>query len=142
MSVIEIIPEPRYIATDDRGITPKNTPCEHRACRDGGCKMWDARTLEITPADRAMGEQLVAEGWRQVSAKYREVVMFKVSPPSASDIIRSEYLDTDEGRALARYYEGHIRFAFWKVKDQSLLEHATLSPSVHAAFKAAGGKHT
>lgn len=87
---------------------PKNAECWHRRCAGGPCRAFTDEELTPTDEDMEFARKVIADGYHQVSSKYR----WLAKPPRMplfSDIIRPEHQDTHEGRALARMYQDYVR---------------------------------
>lgn len=146
------IPDEQAIATDDRGIERVDAPCEHRRCPPGKCRAYTPETLAITDADMEKGRQLVAEGWRQTSHKHRAVIRWRVQPPTCAEIdallrdrVGTPLIERGHLERLLEVWErGRLDFgsmSYARSPNASLVEHATLSPSLFKAFKKAGGRN-
>ena len=131
----------RLIATDDRGITRVDAPCNHRRCPPGECIAYDEKTLEITEADVAMAAKLVAEGWWSTSGKYRTIAKWKEKPPTVEEIFSEDLLATFHGKRIAEMVRSHEKWHYTvgSPAHAEHIEHAKLTPSLFRAFKKAGG---
>lgn len=134
------------IKTDDRELERAGGACNHRKCRgsEEGCRAYSEETLRISPADEERARQLVAEGWWSTSAKSRTIARWKEPLPTIEDLFRPEALATFHGQRLAHFCRQHLMYHQYGAYVHNHAadehhEHATLSPSLFKAFKAAGG---
>jgi hypothetical protein len=132
---------PYYFATDDRGIERVDATCDHPKCRGAPCRAYSDETRKVTDADAELGARLVAEGWWSTSRKYRSLARWKERVPTIEQIFRPDVLETFHGQRLAKLITDHVRWHYncGGPTAEPHLEHAECSPSVFAAFKAAGG---
>ena len=83
-------------------MSPCNDRCDHPNCYGLPCKQLTDEELAPAPEDRALAEQLIAEGWTQVSAKYRILRRWAVPVPTPEELIRPEMIGTYFGKQLVR----------------------------------------
>lgn len=112
---------------------PRDTRCNHPNCEGGPCKALTDEELTPTSDDRTLAERLVAEGWMQVSAKYRHVRRWKVAPPTPEQLINPEYHNTYFGQQAMR----HVRFDEMELRcaPDHVVETRTLTVREFRAFK-------
>lgn len=79
-----------------------------------------------TAEDHAVAEKLHAEGWIQVSAKYRIIRRWAAAPPVAHSLIVPEMRDTAWGRRMA------AAFKRWCASESALhREHAAWDTTLY-----------
>jgi hypothetical protein len=115
---------------------PRDTLCNHRNCDGGPCKQLTPEELTPTPADLTFAEQLVAEGWLQVSAKHKLVARLPDDFPSADDLLRPEWHNTVHGDEFRRWWAMHRRMAH----RSSMARTKTLTTKQFRAFKQLNGR--
>lgn len=92
-------------------MSPRGGSCNHRECISWGegCRQLTAEELEPTPEDRALAEELVRGGWRQISRKHRSVA--RVSPDyRAEDWIAAAGFPDELRLELIRAWRGCVHF--------------------------------
>lgn len=111
--------------------------CGHRACGQGPCRSLSEEELTPTPEDFEFAAELIDEGWRSVSNKYREVA--RLPPKSnAEDLIKPEALDGHPlGRDLADCWEKN---KWWLLRCSPVAEKRSLTVRQFRAFKLLGGR--
>lgn len=135
-------------------------PCDHPRClsHGKGCRMYTAAVLTPTDLDLIVAKRLHAEGWIQVSARYRTVRRWTPpGPPSALTMIAPEFRGTAWGRRALRAIERdvlsdnalHAEHAGYDatISDEHagarplnpLIEERVLTPGEFKAFKKTGG---
>jgi hypothetical protein len=101
---------------------PRGGRCLHPNCDSGPCKQLTDAELTPGPEDLAVAKQLIADGFEQVSAKYRRVARVPPDYPTAEDLIKPEMLHTPQGEELADWWRGHCRFQVPRSPDAEVRE--------------------
>lgn len=117
-------------------MSPRGGPCNHRRCADygEGCRQLTDEELTASPEDEALVDQLIAEGYIQISAKYRTVA--KLPPPvHAHDLIRADALTTPAGKELASLWHSHHENWRSAVARQNTADHVQLTLRQYRYFK-------
>lgn len=118
---------------------PKNDDCNHKNCDGGPCKMLTPEELEPSPEDLLEAEQLVKDGWRSVSAKFRGIARFTEPVPRIEDMVSAEVLATNHGKRLAERWSKWSHTWDLRTNDAGV-EHRDLSVKLYRAFRMKGGQ--
>lgn len=114
---------------------PRNNNCNHPNCDSGPCKMLTPQELEPTAEDRALAEVLVAEGWTQVSSKFRMIKKWKTPPPLIEEMIKDQY----RGSWWANRMADRLKFMYddleLRCAPADMCEERTLSVREFKAYK-------
>lgn len=122
-------------------------PCYHNAClaRGKGCRMLTEEAIAPTEEDMVEARQLVADGWRSTSNKYRHVARLTQAPPEPASLLRPGIEHTYWGRAameaLRREFESRASHLMrCATAGDPVVEQRTLSARLYRAFRMAGGQ--
>lgn len=118
---------------------PKNTLCNHKNCDGGPCKMLTPEELAPNPEDFVEAEQLVAEGWRSVSHKFRGIARFREPVPRIEEMVSADVLATFHGKRLAERWSKWSHFGDLRTNDAGV-ERRDLSVKLYRAFRMKGGQ--
>lgn len=114
------------------------TKCNHRRCRGGPCRAIPPEDLKPEAEDLELAEQLVREGWKSTSSKYRTVAKFRTPPPPAAEMLRPELVNTPQGKRLAELWDRH-RHSLGLRQEWDDVEERELTLKQFRAFKLKGG---
>lgn len=90
--------------------------------------------LEPTPEDHALGAQLVAEGWKSVSNKYRTIRRWTEQPPSSDDM-RAVLVER-----FGKWAPHYVSTPCLRIPPPNTTEERTLTVRQYRAFRLAGGE--
>ena len=90
---------------------PRHDNCNHKRYDGLPCKQLTDEELEPTEEDLRFASELIANGWRSVSNKFRTVANLPGDFPVAYQIVEAVYINTDHGDALMNLWNEHRRSA-------------------------------
>lgn len=114
---------------------PRHDECSHKNCDGEPCKQLTDEELEPGEDDLRYAGELICNGWRSVSNKYRTVANLPEDFPQAEQMIAPEMLNTHHGRELAKSWNYHRKKALRT--NEAITEDLTVKQ--WRAFKKLGG---
>jgi hypothetical protein len=116
----------------------KDMNCNHERCQPGPCKALRPEDIPPFEEDFAVARELIAQGFRSTSNKYRHVRRLKRRVASFHEVVRPEFHDHPVMGYIAD------RWGMWEsqvLRCGSLddVEEKTLTVRQYRAFKLLGG---